>query len=141
MSNFQIEVKNVMTESPVTIFPETTIEYINTVFSQYDFHHIPVTDQYQNLKGIISKDDLLRLLAIRANYTEDEFEKIEAQDIMTTDVVSLSPEEPLSKAAQLFLTNRFHSLPIVENNVLVGIITTYDFIRYSFYHASPNINL
>ncbi len=51
------------------------------------------------------------------------------RDLMTKNVVSVSPETPLVQAVDLILKNDFSGLPVVEkNNVLVGIVTDYDFI-------------
>ena len=53
-------------------------------------------------------------------------------DIMTTKVVTLDPDDSIGLAADIFLANRFHALPIVEGKNLVGILTTYDLIKFCF---------
>ena len=45
------------------------------------------------------------------------------KDIMVTNVVSVGPRTSISKVADILFSNRFHGLPIVENDKLSGIIT------------------
>lgn len=53
-----------------------------------------------------------------------------AQDIMSHDVVTIGPDETVQRAARLMLQNRFSGLPVVDaNGTLVGIITEGDFLR------------
>ncbi len=50
--------------------------------------------------------------------------------IMTTDVVSVKPDEKLATIREIFLTKRFHHLPVTdEQGQLVGIVTSYDLMK------------
>ena len=51
---------------------------------------------------------------------------------MTEFPMHLDPEDSIGLAADTFLANKFHALPIVEDQVLVGLITTHDLLKYSF---------
>ena len=50
--------------------------------------------------------------------------------IMTTEVVTLSPDNTLAEARDLMLGKHIHHLPVVENNKLVGMLTSWDFFRW-----------
>lgn len=51
------------------------------------------------------------------------------KDLMTSEVVSVTPETPLVKAVEIILEKDFSGLPVVDkNNVLLGIVTDYDLI-------------
>ena len=52
-------------------------------------------------------------------------------DIMVTDVKTLHPNDPVRDAFALLAEGTFHALPIVEDDKLVGIITTTDLLRYA----------
>ena len=52
---------------------------------------------------------------------------MQVKELMTRDVISVSPETPVSKIAEILTTKRIHGLPVVENNKLLGIITESDF--------------
>ena len=45
-------------------------------------------------------------------------------------IVSISPESTIKEAAQILATKEFHALPVCEGELLVGIITTTDLIKY-----------
>lgn len=54
------------------------------------------------------------------------------RDIMTTDVVSVSPDASISNVADLIFENRFHGLPVTEGKKVVGIITEDDFFLKNY---------
>lgn len=60
--------------------------------------------------------------------------------IMTTELITIGPEESLDKAQELLTTRRFHHLPVVEGKKLVGLITTYDLFKLNN-SKSENANL
>jgi CBS domain-containing protein len=49
--------------------------------------------------------------------------------IMTTKVITLTPNQTLQEARDIMLNNRIHHLPVLEGKKLVGIITSYDFLK------------
>ena len=125
-------IKEIMSSEIITVRKEDTINTINKIFEKKAFHHLPVVDTDYNLVGIISKEDILRLISVRNSFSETQFEKIQVNDIMTSKIITLEPEDTIGLAADIFLANRFHALPITENKKLIGIVTTYDLIKYSF---------
>jgi len=57
---------------------------------------------------------------------------MQVRDVMTRDVITVAPGEPVLKAAQLMLQNRISGLPVVDmEGELVGIVTEGDFLRRS----------
>jgi acetoin utilization protein AcuB len=50
-------------------------------------------------------------------------------EIMTRGLAKLESYETVRTAANVFALNRFHALPVVENNKLVGMLTTLDLIK------------
>jgi len=56
-------------------------------------------------------------------------ERRRVREVMIQDVVTVSPELPVTKAAQLLIERRIHRLPVVENGKLVGIVSSLDFTR------------
>ena len=49
--------------------------------------------------------------------------------IMTSDLITVNPEDNLAKVYKTFRANRIHHLPVVEGKKLVGILTTYDLFK------------
>lgn len=126
-------VSTIMTKGVVTIGPEDNLDKVLEIVSQNRFHHLPVVDG-KKLAGMITTRDLWK-----SNLKVDEYSKSKVKDFMTSNVVALHENELIGAAAMIFLKHFFHSLPIVDNEEnLVGIVTTYDVLRYEFIKAYPN---
>lgn len=127
-----------MTTSLVTVSPDATASRIKELFESNGFHHLPVVDRGENLVGIISKEDFLTLsyvLSLKTTgptWSDKEYESLRAGDFMTSYPLSLDPEDTIGLAADIFLANKFHALPIVEDGQLVGLVTTHDLLKFGF---------
>ena len=130
----------IMTTMPVTIDASTALPEISRVFEEHTFHHLPVLDQ-GNLVGIISRQDFLRFEhALSVDWSgrmsvPGSFQDFLARDFMTEYPLSLAPDDTIGLAADIFLSNKFHAVPVVEDELLVGIVTSHDLIAYAY--ASP----
>lgn len=122
----------------ITVTPDENAEKIKSLFESNNFHHLPVVDRGEKLVGIISKEDFLRiayLLSLNTTgrtYSKKEYGRLEARDIMTSYPMVLDPDDTIGLAADIFLANKFHALPIVEDERLVGLITSHDLLNFSF---------
>lgn len=126
-------VSSIMTTDLITIAPNDPISKVDTIFRNNTFHHIPVEDG-GNLVGLVSKSDYL----LFKDYNSDDHDEEKNQEsrmsrhfveeIMTTGIAKLGPSDKISVALAIFKENTFHSIPIVKENRLVGIVTTYDII-------------
>ena len=131
-------IREIMTTKLVTVSPDRPAKAIKDIFRDNDFHHIPVIDKGEQLIGIISKEDVLKvaqLLSVQTSgktYTEKEYTSLTAADIMTHYPITLDPDDSIGLAADIFLANKFHALPIVEDNRLIGMVTTHDLLNFSF---------
>lgn len=126
-------IETIMTTKLVTVRPDTSLTEVANIFSKNNFHHLPVTDGQGSLLGIISREDFAKVayvLAYRDNAQNADV--IRAGDVMTKYPLSLNPDDSIGLAADIFLANKFHALPIIEGGVLVGLVTTHDLIAYSF---------
>ena len=126
-----------MTTRLVTVEPDDHLTKIRQIFEGNPFHHIPVVDKGK-LIGIISKSDFYRL-SHTLSFTWDGQEHMDndknvftAHQIMTKYPMQLQPDDTISLAADIFLANRFHALPVVEGETLVGIVTSHDLIAVAF---------
>lgn len=139
--NTERPVRDIMTAELITVTPDTGLSSIQNLFEHHLFHHLPVVDKGGVLMGIISREDFYRLayrMSLRTTgktWSEKEYQSLRAQDIMTKNPLVLDPDDSIGLAADIFLANRFHALPIVEDNQLVGMVTTHDLLLYSFNDA------
>ena len=133
--------RDLMTKDLTVIQLDTPFYKIKFIFDTNSFHHLPVVDKMAMVKGIISKKDFTNLAYQLSNetagktYSNKTYNNIFAKDIMTENPVFLNPEDSIGLAADLFLENIYHALPIMEDGVLVGIITTHDLLAHAFYKA------
>lgn len=79
------------------------------------------------LLGIVSERDIIRKL-IQCNC---EIGKFQVQDIMSTNVVTVSPETTVTEAMRIVTEKRFRHLPVIENEVLIGIVSIGDLTRWA----------
>ncbi|MEZ4948020.1 MAG: CBS domain-containing protein [Saprospiraceae bacterium] len=126
----------IMTTNVITVAPNDSLSKVKEILFDKRFHHIPVVDN-SVLVGIVTTYDLVKL-----NKTFDEYNNMKVSDIMTTNIVTLEPQEKIGAAAQIFLRHLFHGLPIIDDNkVLKGIVTTHDIMKYQFDKEYPDDEL
>jgi len=128
-------IARIMTRKPETVRPSDTMEAVRKIFEKRGFHHIPVVEN-ERLVGLVSYTDYLQL--IRTIFDNNQETRVNekvlnatlVKDVMTQNLLCLSPADTTEAALRVFNANRFHSLPVVdEKNHLVGIVTTYDLMR------------
>lgn len=142
-------VADIMTRDVITVKRETTIRELANIFETRHVGSLPVVDDAGNLVGIVSASDLVeqgRNLHIPTVISlfdwviplggerslERDLQKITAQtvgEVCSTDVVTISPGDPVSTAADIMSTHKLHALPVVEGGKLVGIVARIDIIR------------
>lgn len=126
-------VSGIMTADPMTLPPSATIGDASKIFDEHKVHHIPIAID-NKLLGIVSMSDYL---FFRRGFLDDrDDEKVESirmnnyevSFIMTKGIATMSSTERINVALEIFKENLFHAIPIVDEGVLVGILTTHDII-------------
>jgi acetoin utilization protein AcuB len=127
-------ISSIMTEDLLTINPEDSLEVVKEIFDKNNIHHIPVV-RYKKIVGIVSKSDYLYFIRGYSNNEEDEFfnasrlKAYRAEQIMTTRLGKVESTDRIAVALEVFKTNLFHAIPVVDDDELVGIVTTHDIIK------------
>jgi acetoin utilization protein AcuB len=115
----------------VTVAPEDPLSKVKAIFESHNFHHIPVVN-FREIVGLVSKTDFEHFMGGASHYSEDRFvndlrlERTHVSEIMTKRLGKVAPDDRINVVLEVFLINRFHALPVVDNNELVGIITPFD---------------
>lgn len=125
----------IMTTPVITLKKNDSLEKAESLFKKYHIRHIPiVTDDV--VVGMLSYTDLLRLSF--ADYTDSNIDDSDAlvynmftiKQVMKRNIVTISSSNSIKDVAEILATKEFHALPVVDNNKLVGIVTTTDLIKY-----------
>ena len=121
--NTLTKISTLMTTELVQIMHSTSLGEAKKLLEEHGIHHLPVVGPMGDLVGILSQSDFLKTLDHDASATT-------AGELMSTHLAKLEPSDDVRTAANVFALNRFHALPVVEGEKLVGILTTLDLIRF-----------
>jgi CBS domain-containing protein len=144
-----LTVADIMTKNVVTIKEATTVREMAAIFSTGNFGSLPIVDEAGNLTGIVSASDLVEqdrplhiptvislfdwIIPLGGEGTlQRDLDKITAQtagELASTDIVTVSPSDTVSAAAEIMSSKKLHALPVVEGKKLVGMLSRIDIIR------------
>ena len=108
-----------------TVSPDDLIDLAASVMDWQHIRHVPVEDQEGRLVGLVTHRGLLRTMI------KNHSKLTTVREIMLTDPVTVSPSTPSLDAIEIMRRNRVGCLPVVDNDQLVGIVTSYDFLEAS----------
>ena len=144
-----LKAKDIMAKELISVTPETPVTEAAKILLEKRINGLPVLNEEGQLVGIICQSDLVAqqkrfpipsvfnlldgLIPISSAKTlEKEMKKIAASRVaeaMSTNPVAVSPEASLEDIATLMVTKSFHTLPVVDQGKLVGIIGKEDVLR------------
>ena len=131
----KVPVSTIMTKNVVKLNLSDDLTKAESLFKKYHIRHIPVV--YSNkIVGMLSYTDLLRISF--ADAIEDDEDVVDTtvynmftvEQVMAKNLVKVSPENTIKETAEILAQKEFHALPVCEDDLLVGIITTTDLIKY-----------
>jgi acetoin utilization protein AcuB len=125
-----------MTKKLITVTSETDILKAGKIMRDNRIRHIPVVDDSYILLGMVTDRDIrsaMPSVAFEDFNSKEERNKLstlKVKDIMTTDLVTVSPTYTLQDVLLLFQKHHFGALPVIDDNkVLLGIISIRDLLR------------
>ena len=135
--NVQIElpISSIMTTKLITLDVNDGLDKAEHLFKKYKIRHIPVIEK-DKIIGMISMNDLLRISFADGAYREEEnisssiYDMFTLRQLMIGNLETVSPDTTIKEVAELLVKREFHSLPVVENGTLKGMVTTTDLIKY-----------
>ena len=149
-----MQIKEIMNTDVIVCNPQTTISTASQLLKKYNISGLPVVEEGR-VVGIVSEGDLLKLLEVPEHgglWLPSPFEVIEiplrellnwevtkhmlddigskpVSEIMQKNVHVISPEDSIQDAVRLITKYKVNRLPVVEEDILVGIITRGDIIH------------
>jgi CBS domain-containing protein len=148
-------IADIMQKKVKTIGPDKTLPDLERELLRWRIGAMPVVERGK-LVGIVSRSDVVRQLCLERSLGEamadayrdqtdaafvaqsqtsiaveigQRMERLRVRDVMIRDVLTVAPDLPVTKAAQILIERRIHRLPVVENGKLVGIVSSLDFTR------------
>jgi acetoin utilization protein AcuB len=127
-----MEVVQWMTKSVLTVKPQESLRHARERLAKYRINQLPVVID-DKLVGIVTDRDVRDAypssLRLFHGKDIDEFgDSHTVEEVMTYNVVTVTPNTSIREAARLLRQQRFGALPVVEDGMLVGIITRSDLL-------------
>lgn len=113
----RIKIKEIMTPNPVVVTPDTTVGEVIELMFRYKHLGYPVVENGM-LIGIVTLDDV-------AKASRDAL----VSEVMSRDIVTVSPDDSAFDAFKIMNEYRIGRIPVVENGIVVGIISRTDLMR------------
>jgi CBS domain-containing protein len=148
-------VRDVMQTDVYTVTARISLPELEHAFLKERVGAVPVVSRDGALEGLVSRSDVVRQLSLEQSLAEaaqDAFREqsdegwaeasmqaigaavgrritsLCAGDIMIREVFTAQPDEPLERAADRLIEHRIHRLPVLENDRLVGMLSSLDFV-------------
>jgi CBS domain-containing protein len=116
-------IREIMTEHLTTLNPGASIaEVVDTIVSK-KIGGLPIIDENEILVGIVTERDVMRGLA-------KEKSSFTVEDVMSTSLRVTSPDTPIGTVTKEMVTHQFRRLPVVSDDILFGIITATDIMKF-----------
>lgn len=118
-------VGQIMSTQLFTIREDDLAAFATRIMSWTDKHHLPVENERGDLVGLLTWTHMKKF----RKHRDHEF-NCKVQDIMEDNVLTVTPDIPITEAIRLMKENEFGSLPVISNDHLIGIITIKDVLPY-----------
>ena len=116
-------VKDIMNKNVMTVEPGATIQEAAEMMAEGNTKCVIVTEK-EKLVGILTDWDFLSKVCAKAG----DCTKMKVDDIMTEKVIVTGPDTDIDEAAKIMVEHEIKKLPIVMNNVLIGVVTAMEIV-------------
>ena len=120
-----MKLRDIMTQTVIKINPEESVAVAARILARNNIGSLPVCGKGGNLCGVVTDRDLV----IRCLASGKDPKNTAVQEIMTTGVVSASPDMDAAMAASLMGRRQIRRLPVVDNGKLCGMVSLGDMSR------------
>jgi CBS domain-containing protein len=144
-----LKVREIMTAPVITVKPDTTVRELADILAKSKISGVPVIDEQGGVLGMVSEADVIvqdadlhfpyyiqfleGVIYLQSVHKfEERFRKAfgsKVSEIMTEDVISVSPGQTVREVATLMADRNVNRVPVAEDGRLVGIVTRGDIVR------------
>lgn len=137
-----LSVRDLMTPNPITVNPDTPLSQVMQLMQKEGFRQAPVIANGE-LVGIITDRDIRLAVNLSPSNQEHEEQKkklaaLVTKDFMTPGPVTVHPNLPAYRAAEMLQLYKFGALIVVEQEQIVGIISVTDFLKSFTMQQQPS---
>ena len=126
-----MKIEDVMNEEVILVEENEQVSHARNLLLKHGYSRILVVDQEGKPVGILTEKDLIRKM--RANgpqWKRRTIDKISIRRVMTSHPVTITPFRELREAVELMIKNNISSLPVADDDEVVGIITKTDLMDF-----------
>ncbi len=116
-----MKVKEIMTKNIAYLNPMSTVVEAAQLMQKHNVGAIPVCDNSGVIGLVTDRDIVVRNIAHGKSPNDTP-----VKEVMTSQVTTISPETDVDDATKIMSQNQVRRLPVVENNMLVGILSLGD---------------
>jgi len=117
-----ITVDDCMSKNLVTVKKSDSVYKCAKVMKDNGISSVLVLGEGRSLEGLVTKTDLV------FNFLTQDTPPLQVSKIMTSDVITVSPDDHLYLVESILINNKISRVPVTKNKKPVGIITFRDFI-------------
>lgn len=121
-----MKIKEAMNTDVETIRPDASVRKAAEIMSKHQIGSLVVISGSGNVIGIITERDIINDVVATPLIPE----QTKVEEVMTKEVITISPDKSLEEAADIMIEKKIRKLPVIEGKKLVGIITASDLITY-----------
>jgi CBS domain-containing protein len=152
----ELRVREIMTTDVITAKPDTTVGELADILAKNKISGVPVVDDQSRVLGMVTEADIIlqdadlhfpfyvqfleMVIYLQSVHKFEERVRksigSKVSEIMTTEVVSASPQESVREVATLMADRNVNRLPVVDDGRLVGIVTRGDIVRAIAQHKA-----
>lgn len=145
----ELKVRDIMQTEVVTVGPSTTVRELADILAKHKISGVPVVDDQRRVLGMVSEADvILQDADLHFPYYiqfldsviylqslgkfEERFRKAfgsKVTQVMSEEVIAISSRASVRDAATLMADRKVNRLPVVDNGMLVGIVTRGDIVK------------
>lgn len=132
-------VKDYMTSHPITTGPDTPIIEAQQMMRESSIRHLPVVDKGKQILGILTPSRFSvtadNLLSLSVGEITHRLTQVTVGDVMVKGdaLLTTTPDATLEDAASILVTNRITGLPVVNDGIVVGVVTQTDLLAQLYY--------
>ena len=141
--------KDIMTREVITVRQDTTVKELAETLWKNKISGVPVLDESGAVVAVVTESDLIDqtkkvhiptmislldsvIFLESSKKTEEEIKKMSgntAQDICSSELISVTEDTGLDEIATIMSEKNVHTLPVIQNDKLIGVIGKSDIIR------------